>query len=220
MTQNFRTASLLIAISLWTGGTSYAQVQGSGAPGKPPAPAATWDRAGQGAAQTAATLPEVDLRGLKIQLQVFQDLVNRSIQQSFEQPFTLLQDAKGSYLPHFGAVFQLEVNLHPMRLISPFDMRPYTPEELRKARDAKLQRVRELKTRLSALLLEHGTKLSEVPPDQGVAIVVHLFNLPSEQSEALPTQLVIETSRAVLLDAQAQRTTVAEFQKRGLFLEF
>ena len=217
MTQNFRTASLLIAISLWTGGTSYAQVQGSGSPGKPPAPAATGDRAGQGAPQT---LPEVDLRGLKVQLQAFQDLVNRSIQQSFEQPFTLLQDAKGSYLPHFGAVFQLEVNLHPMRLISPFDMRPYTPEELRKARDAKLQRVRELKTRLSALLLEHGTKLSEVPPDQGVAIVVHLFNLPSEQSEALPTQLVIETSRAVLLDAQAQRTTVAEFQKRGLFLEF
>ena len=48
MTQNFRTASLLIAISLWTVWTSYAQVQGSGAQGKPPAPVATWDRAGQG----------------------------------------------------------------------------------------------------------------------------------------------------------------------------
>ena len=213
MKQDFRIASLLVALSLWAGTVSYAQAQG-----KPPA--TTLDRAGQGAAQAARTLPEVDLRALKVQLQVFQDIVNRNMQQSFEQPFTLLQDAKGSYLPHFGAVFQLEVNLHPMRLISPFDMRPYTPEELRKARDAKLERVRELKTRLSALLLEHGVKLSEVPPDQGVAIVVHLFNLPSEQSEGLPTQLVMETNRATLLDAQAQRMTVAEFQKRELVLEF
>ena len=213
MTMNFKIPTLVVAISLWVGTVSYAQAQG-----KPPA--TTLDRAGQGAAQAARTLPEMDLRALKVQLQVFQDIVNRNIQQSFEQPFTLLQDAKGSYLPHFGAVFQLEVNLHPMRLISPFDMRPYTPEELRKARDAKLQRVRELKALLGALLLEHGVKLSEVPPDQGVAIVVHLFNLPSEQSEGLPTQLVMETNRATLLDAQAQRMTVAEFQKRGLVLEF
>ena len=208
-------ATLLIAASLWAGTDSYAQTQG-----KPPASATTLDRTGQVASQAARTLPEVDLRSLKVQLQVFQDIVNRNMQQSFEQPFTLLQDAKGSYLPHFGAVFHMEVNLHPLRLISPFDMRPYTPEELRKARDAKLERVRELRTRLSALLLEHGVKLSEVPPDQGVAIVVHLFNLPSEQSEGLPTQLVIETNRATLLDAQAQRMTVAEFQKRGLVLEF
>ena len=220
MEQDFRIASFLVAISLWAGTVSYAPAQGPGAQGKPPAPATTLDRAGQGAAQAARTLPEVDLRALKVQLQVFQDIVNRNIQQSFEQPFTLLQDAKGSYLPHFGAVFHMEVNLHPLRLISPFDMRPYTPEELRKARDAKLQRVRELKALLGALLLEHGVKLSEVPPDQGVAIVVHLFNLPSEQSEGLPTQLVIETNRATLLDAQAQRMTVAEFQKTELVLEF
>lgn len=213
MKHSLNGAALLMAASLWTGSVAYAQTQAK--------PAATaLDRAGQAQSQAARTLPEVDLKSLKVQLQAFQDIVNRNMQQAFEQPFTLLQDAKGTYLPHFGAVFHMEVNLHPMRLISPFDMRPYTPEELRKARDAKLQRVRELKTRLSALLLEHGVKLSEVPPDQGVAIVVHLFNLPSEQSEGLPTQLVIETNRATLLDAQAQRMTSAEFEKRGFVLEF
>jgi len=161
----------------------------------------------------------IDLRALKAQLEAFQSIVNRDIAQTFAQPFVLLQDTKGTYLPQFGVVFHLEVNLHPLRMLNMFDRRPYTEEELQKAREAKLEKVGELKTRLSALLLEHGTKLTEVPADQNVAVVVHLFNLPSE-SEGLPTQLVMETSRGALLEAQAKRMPAAEFEKRQSFLEF
>ena len=207
-----------IAMSLWAGSVAQAQVGRPGASGS--RPAATMAREPQPAPRPAGTLPELDLRSLRVQLEAFQDIVNRSVAQAFAYPFTLLQDAKGVYLPRFGVVFHMEVNLHPMRLISPFDMRPYTPEELRTARTTKLARIRELKARLSALLLEHGTKLTEVPPDQSVAVAVHLFNLPSEQSEGLPTQVVLETTRAALLEAQAQRMPVEEFQKQQVFLEF
>ena len=207
-----------IAIALWAGGVAQAQV---GRPGAPPmAPTTAVDREIQPAVRPAGTLPELDLRSLRVQLEAFQGIVNRSIAQAFEHPYTLLQDAKGSYLPRFGVVFHMEVNLHPLRLISPFDMRPYTPDELQRARETKLERIRELKARLSALFLEHGTKLTEVPPDQSVAVVVHLFNLPSEQSEGLPTQVVMETTRGALLEAQAQRMSAAEFQKQQVFLEF
>jgi hypothetical protein len=99
-------------------------------------------------------------------------------------------------------------------------MRPYTDEELRDARQAKLERVRDLKALLSALLLEHGGKLTEVPADQNVAVIVHLFNLPSEMTEGLPTQVVLETSRGALLEAQSQGLRAAEFQTRQTFLEF
>ncbi|MGH9786784.1 MAG: hypothetical protein ACRD88_21660 [Terriglobia bacterium] len=218
MTKNFGVLSLLIAMSLWACGVAQAQVGRIGASGS--RPAAPLARDSQPAPQPAGTLPELDLRSLRVQLEAFQDIVNRSVAQSFEHPFTLLQDAKGIYLPRFGVVFHMEVNLHPLRLISPFDMRPYTPEELRSARATKLARIRELKARLSALLLEHGTKLTEVPPDQSVAIAVHLFNLPSEQSEGLPTQVVLEATRGALLEAQARRMPIEEFQKQQVFLEF
>ena len=218
MKHSLRMVGTLILAGVWGGSFSQAQVVPNPGKGKPPAVAADWDRAAQGAPQPGGS---TSLQGLKVQLRAFQDILNRSIPQSFEQPFTLLQDAKGSYLPNFGAVFHLEVNLHPLRLMWPFDMRPHTAEELQKARELKLQRIRQLKTHLSKLLLEYGVKLSEVPADQNVAIAVHLFNLPSEQSD-LPTQLVIEASRGALLDAQARQLTLEEFQKTDklLFLEF
>src|SRR5687768_6749337 len=57
---------------------------------------------------TGRALLGVDLRVLKEQMVAFQNLLNRNIQQSFEQPFSLLQDTKGSYLPRFGVAFHLE----------------------------------------------------------------------------------------------------------------
>ena len=215
MKQSLQILVVLLVVSWRTGSVSYAQAEGQKAKDRPAALPARLDLPVRGPLATA-----VNLRALRTQLQVFQDLLNRTIRQTFETPFSLLQDTKGSYLPNYGAVFHLEVNLHPLRLITPFDMRPYTAEELQKARDSKLERVRHLKSQLSAFLLEQGGRLSEIPADQSVAIVVHLFNLSSERSEDLPTQLVIETSRAALLEAQAQRLSAEEFRKKALFLDF
>ncbi|MBI4465020.1 MAG: hypothetical protein HY647_09975 [Acidobacteria bacterium] len=168
----------------------------------------------------AAQHSEVDLRIVKSQLETFQGLLNRNIQQSFEQPFALLQDAKGTYLPNFGVAVHLEVNLNTLRLLSPFDMRPYTAEELKKARESKLERIRELKKLLGRFLLEHGALLEAVRPEQNIAIIVHLFNLPSEQSEDLPTQVILEINRQMLLESKIQRLTAEDFEKKVTFLAF
>lgn len=161
----------------------------------------------------------VDLRALKPQLQAFQTMLNRSIQENFSQPFSLLQDAKGIYLPGYGLVFHMEISLQPMRLSMPFGMQQYTPEQLRRATGEKLDRIRQLKTRVSELLLQHGSELSAMAPEQNISIVVHLFNLPSEAQD-LPAQLVMTVDRRMLLDYQSRRLTAAEFQKASSFLEF
>ncbi len=90
----------------------------------------------------------------------------------------------------------------------------------RKAKESKLAGIHKLKEVLQRLLLEHAAELEAVPSEQNVAVVVHLFNLPSEQSDELPTQLVIETSRQALLDAQSKQTTAQEFAKSQIVLEF
>jgi hypothetical protein len=207
-----------IAIGLLAAGEAPAQVAGPGTQRArvPSAMGVALERESRPGAQ-----PGVDLSTLKEQMEAFQAVVNRDIAQAFAQPFVLLQDTKGVYLPRFGVVFHLEMNLHPLRSLSMFNLQPYTEEELETARQSKLEKVRELKTRLSGLLLEHGAELAEtLPADQNVAVVVHLFNMPSERGKGLPTQVVMETSRKALVEARARQTSAAEFEKQQSFLEF
>lgn len=207
-----------LVIGAWAVGAAQAQTAGPEArQGRVPA---ALDLARAGGSRRDGTQQGIDLQALKAQLEAFQTAINQEIAREFTQPFVLLQDAKGTYLPGYGAIFHLEVNLHPLRSLNMFNLKPYTEEELQQARKAKLEKLGELKTRLSALLLEHGAKLTAVPADQNVAMVVHLFNMPSERGEGLPTQLVMETSRKALLEAQKAGTAAAEFEKRQSFLEF
>ena len=209
MKKNLSVFGFLVALAL-LGLRGFAQMPGGANNGNP----TSGEEQG-----TALKRESVDFHALKGQLEAFQSMLNRSIQTAFEQPFSILQDAKGIYLPGFGVAFHMEVNLQPVRLLMPFDMRPYTPDELQKAKAAKLERIRQLKSLLSALLLEHGATLNAMAPEQNVAIVIHLFNLPSE-SRDLPTQVVITINRRMLLDYQARRLTAEEFQKAGSVLEF
>jgi hypothetical protein len=174
-----------------------------------------------GTAQPAATPPDsVQLQNLRSQVLQFQELINRDLQTALDHPFGMLQDAKGIYLPHYGVVFHMELNLAPMRVLSVFDVRPYTEQELQQTHDTKLERIRELKEYLSELLRLHGEELSAVPPDQEVAIVVHLFNMPSERTEGLPIQFAVEVSSALLAGPQAHKITAEEFRKKVSFFEF
>jgi hypothetical protein len=167
-----------------------------------------------------AALPNVDVVALRNQVRQFQETLNRDLQATFEHPFALLQDVKGTYLPRYGVVFHMELNLAPLRALSAFDLRPYTEQELRQAREAKIERIRQLKDQLSNLLEQHGGEFAAMPPDQSIAIVVHLFNLPSERTDGLPTQVGVEVSRSVLADAAARKAPAEEFRKEVSFFDF
>lgn len=168
----------------------------------------------------ATGLPaSVDPVALRRQMSTFQGILTRELQQSFDQPFGLLQDVKGIYLSRYGVAFHMEVNLVPLRLLSMFDYRPYTEEELRATRDAKVARIQQLKTKLGDLLLANVQELTAVPPEQQIAVVVHLFNMPSERVEGLPNQVVVEVSRKTLSEAKAGLLSKEEFRKQISFLE-
>jgi hypothetical protein len=168
---------------------------------------------------SAANLP-ANTAALRSEVQQFAATLNRDLQTLLDHPFAMLQDAKGIYLPRFGVVFHMELNLAPLRTLSAFDVRPYTEQELRQARDNKVERIKELKAHLSDLLQSHGAELSALPPDQNIAVVVHLFNMPSERTDGLPTQIVVEVSRGVLADPGAQRASAEEFRKRVSYFDF
>ena len=216
MDKNFNWIKLVrfgIAISalaiLGTAGVS-AQVQIAGAT------TSLSDTVGQ---TSRSSIADMDIPALRNQLDTFGNFLNRGIQLKFNQPFSLLQDAKGIYLPGYGVAFHMEVNLQTLRLMSPFDMQPYTPDEIVQARKLKMERIHQLESILKDLLLERGGTLTAMAPAQNIAFVEHIFRLPSE-SRDLPSQILISDDRKALLDYQAKRVTAEQFQSASTLLEF
>jgi len=131
---------------------------------------------------------------LKGQMKILEAVINEGLARTFAPPFGVLEKAKGSYLPDFGVVFSLEVDLYPVRVPSPFDLRPTSKEELAKARKSKLERIGTIKQTVPQLLADHASELRDLSPDDSIAVVVHLFDVPLEADD-LPSQVVIEVKK-------------------------
>jgi hypothetical protein len=131
------------------------------------------------------------------QMRIVQAVIDESMAQTFALPFGLLETTKGTYLPDFGVVFSLEVNLYPTRVPGPFDPRPLNKEELEKARKTKLERIGIIKDSIPRLLADHASGLRDLSPEESVAVVVHLFHFQAE-GEKLPTQLIVEVKKRYL----------------------
>jgi hypothetical protein len=130
-------------------------------------------------------------------MKVLEAVINENMGQTFSLPFGLLEKAKGTYLPNFGVVFSLEVNLYLVRVPNPFDLRPLSQEELAKARRVKLERIRTVEQAVPRLLADHASTLRAIGPDESIAVVVHLFHLQAE-GESLPTQIIMEVKKGDL----------------------
>jgi len=138
-----------------------------------------------------------NLSALKGEMKVFEAVIDGTMDQTFARPFGLLEKTQGTYLPGFGLVFSLEVNLYPLRTPNPFDMTPLSKAELEKAAKVKQARINTVKTSIPRLLADHAMSLRNLDADDSVAVVVHLFEVQPGDTR-LPDQLVIETRKSDL----------------------
>lgn len=155
---------------------------------------------------------------LKVQMRVLEAVINETMGQTFAPPFGLLEKAKGTYLPGFGVAFSLEVNLYPLRVLNMFNVSPLTKEELEKARKAKLERMGIIKQAVPRLLADHASALREVPPEESVAVIVHLFHFQAE-GEKLPTQIVIQVKKRDLDQYWEKKLSYGELREKVKVLE-
>jgi len=150
---------------------------------------------------------------LKGQVQVLEAVIDKTMEQTFERPFGLLEKTKGSYLPGYGVIFNLQVNLYPVRVPNPFDPRPLSEEEVRKARTVKLDRIETIKRAVPRLLADHAGSLRALGPEDTVAVIVHLFHFQAE-GEKLPTQLVLQVKKADLDQYQERKLSFDELVRK------
>ena len=111
---------------------------------------------------------------------------------------------RGAYLDGYGAVFTVELNLVPMANISPFQ-KPYDDEQKRQLNVRKRQKLEDLTAQAREMLVEAASRLNVVPENEKVALVVTLFHYNWEDLSDLPSQLVVQAPRSVLLSSAAGR---------------
>ena len=144
-----------------------------------------------------AQSPPSNLDSLRGEMKVFEAVIDGTMAQVFAPPFGVLQKTLGTYLPGFGLVFSLEVNLYPMRIATPFPTPPLSKAQLEKAQKVKVERIATIKKSIPRLLADHASSLRDLASGDHVAVVVHLFRLEAEE-DGLPAQLVIETRKSDL----------------------
>jgi hypothetical protein len=119
-----------------------------------------------------------------------------------DQPMDLIGFTRGVYLDDYGVVFTTEVNLLLSPGLTPF--RPkFTPEELTRLRQKKLDRVSDLKRLMRDMMVSTGTTLKQMPPEQRVVVGVSLFYHAHEDTKGLPSQIVMQAPRKTLVEFES-----------------
>lgn len=161
-------------------------------------------------AQSAA----VDLPALKQELEGFQEIIQRTLVQNLQGPVPILSTPKGTYLPDYGAVFNVEGNLYKTRILSPFNHAPLTPKELDDEYNVMLKRVEVLREHILHMIGEYGATLQHLKPEDKVAVVVHLFNGYADPKRPCPSQLIFRVSKADVNDYRDKKIGFENLAKR------
>jgi len=156
---------------------------------------------------------------LKRQMQEFERVLSVTLGHMFQQqPFVVLQEPKAAYLPGFGVVAHTELNLYPLRWLFPFSTEKYSEQELRTEREQKLLRLRELEKQLRELLLAQSAALTQLGPDESMAVIIHLYN-PRPYPD-IPNQVVMQGRRQSLAELQGRKPSPAELARVITLREF
>ncbi|MEW5975188.1 MAG: hypothetical protein AB1898_05205 [Acidobacteriota bacterium] len=171
-------------------------------------------------AEVSSTVDGLDYSSIKKDLALFQGVVDTTVKQNLQGPFPVLASTKGTYLPDYGALFNLEVNLYQIRVISPFDLRPHSQKELDEAYQGMLKRLAELKERLVKAMIDHGSSLQLLKPSDSLTLVVHLFGPEGDAARPSPSQVILKMRKSWLdayrgnqlsFDELARKTEITQF---------
>lgn len=172
----------------------------------------------------ASSQETLDFAHIRRDLAVFQGVLDTTLKQSLPGPFQILGSSRGTYLPDYGAVFSLEVNVYQIRRLSPFDMRPHTEKELKDAHDQMMTRIELVKELIVRAMAEHGSTLRQLGPDENLTVIAHLFtggfNGDSDPKREFPSQLVFSVKETVINEYREAKTNLDQFTKSVKLLQF
>jgi hypothetical protein len=165
----------------------------------------------------AETEAKIDLASARREIQNFEVIINGVLNESFKNPFGLVQEPKGAYLPGYGHMFSFLVNIHRAVINTPFGKytrkNPIGPEEKKK-------RIEDIKDKLIRLLLDQGDGFRQVGNDESVTIVAFFEdrNFPEETSQN--RTIVLSATKKNLKEYAKKQDQWEAFKQRMTIVEY
>jgi hypothetical protein len=170
------------------------------------------------AAKQQPAVPRPD-SPIKQQLKDFERFADGALRNMYgDQAFGILQEPKAAYVPGFGVIVHVEVNLYQMRMLTPFGRPYYSEEELKTEREQKAARLKQLRVNLRELLIQEAARLAKLGSTENAALVVHLFN--QRPYPEVPDQVVVSGSVPALAALEGRTPQPAELEKLVSLREF
>jgi hypothetical protein len=155
--------------------------------------------------------PGQDLAAVKQNIEVFEGILSTVLQQSFTDPFAVLEKPKGAYLDGFGAVFSFEIDIATVKRPNLFSQARATPEEERKAFNERFPKLKDL---MQKTLAEHGDSMNSIGPEEQIAVVAQLFNSGFLSRPMELKTVIVRTTKKNILDFKAGRLSFDDLKKR------
>lgn len=152
----------------------------------------------------AGNEPVVSISALK----VVEEAINKQFQIDSADPWEPLGDARGSYLPGYGAVFTFEMSLVNVAPLTPFHL-TVTSQEIKTIHDRKIKKLAVLKSTMRDLIVRAASSLTTLPSAEQITLEAFLDNFSFEDRTGLPRRFTMTASRQKLLDAVAHHATPA-----------
>jgi hypothetical protein len=134
------------------------------------------------------------------------------------EPYYSLQDAHGTYLEGYGALFTSEINLVNSAAFTPNPFRPaVTPQQIAQVHDRKVKKLAELKDTMRSILMNASTTLEGMPAGERVALEVKLFSFSWENNRGIPHRVLMSAEKQKLLAAKENHsdlTAIVDEQER------
>jgi hypothetical protein len=162
----------------------------------------------------------VNYASVKQDLAVFQGVIDTTAKQSIQGFIPLLSSTKGIYLPEYGAVFSLEVNLYQIRPLTPFDLRPHTQKELEDAYAQMMGRMESLKNNLIRAMGEHGAALASLRPEDHLTVVVHLLQVDLGGNRSVPSQIQLKMTRSLVGEYRENKLPLGDLMKKTEIVQY
>jgi hypothetical protein len=124
-------------------------------------------------------------------------------------PWNVLGNARGTYLPGYGAVVTFELTLANLTPVSPFHP-TVTAQEKRSGHDRKAKNLLALKAAMREMVTHAATALTPMPGNEQITFEAFLFNFNWEDRSGLPDRLTICANRQKVADAVARHASAKE----------
>jgi hypothetical protein len=140
----------------------------------------------------------------RMTLVAVQKNIDRKLELMSEEPFSLLGMTHGLYVEGFGAVFTAEVQLVAAPSAGPF-VGTIPKDVVERVHKKKLERLPVLRGAMRELLVSSAASLDTVPGAEQVVLSISLFRQPYEDVTGVPSQIVMQGQRKMLVEYQTQR---------------